>query len=111
MPSWMFNTFNKGRDICISKNNDFRRPTLFSYSLIMFSLFNNDAGLTQKQRVLKMLQNNKEVSSLDFAKAGILRYWAHIFDLRKEGYPIKMRDDIKRQPNGKIIYRHTFYSL
>ena len=62
----------------------------------MFSLFNNDSGLTNKQRVVKMLKNKKEVSALDFSKAGILRYGAYIFELRKEGLNIKMREEIKR---------------
>ena len=75
----------------------------------MFSLFKNDSGLTQKQRVLKMLQNNTEVSALEFTKSGILQYNARIHELRRDGYNITLRSEFVKK--GKRLVNYTYYSL
>ena len=78
----------------------------------MFWLFNNEAWQSQKQIILEMLKSRKEVSPRDMMLAGIARYGAHIFELRKEWHNIVMREETKRDAkNQKLIYRHTFYSL
>lgn len=45
--------------------------------------------LTQKQRVLRVLEDSKTITSMDGFMMGIVRLTAHVFTLRREGYPIK----------------------
>ena len=40
----------------------------------MFDLFNNNAGLTQKQIILNLLKRKKEVTPSDMMRKGIARY-------------------------------------
>jgi len=78
----------------------------------MFWLFETSHGLTQKQIILEMLKKGGEVSPRDMMLKWIARYGAHIFRLRKEWYPISMREEITRDAQWKaIVTRHTFYSL
>lgn len=69
----------------------------------MFWLFENDSWMSQKERVLQMLQSWKELEPKDFVGKFILRYWAHIFKLRKEGHQITTRMETIRTKDGKRI--------
>ena len=66
---------------------------------------------SQQEEVLYLLQTNKSVSSCVFAmERGILRYSVHIFNLRKEGYEIKMDYEWVTLKNWRK-QKKTTYSL
>jgi len=66
---------------------------------------------SQKEEVLFLLQaSSTGVSCFEFAmEYGILRYWASIFQLRKEGYNIEMED--KYVKKNWRTQRQTVYFL
>lgn len=76
-------------------------------------LFETNSWLTQKQQVLAMLQSWKELEPKDFINARILRYGAHIFNLRKEGHQITTRiESTHLKGNRKWMESiHPYYSL
>ena len=46
--------------------------------------------MTQNEQVLKHLLDNKKITSLEAVERyGIMRLGARIYDLKKQGYPIK----------------------
>ena len=75
----------------------------------MFNLFNNDKWLTQKERVLKILQSKEYVLPADFIKAYILRYWSYICQFRKEWYNIVTHRKVTKV--GKSVNVDIKYSL
>ena len=60
---------------------------------------------TQRDRVLRMLQTGNWVSVRDFLLAGISRFGARVFELRRAGYEIVSREEHK----GRA--RHVYYRL
>lgn len=104
----MFNTFNKGRDMCISKNNDFGRPTLFSYSLIMFIFFLPDTE-TQCNQIIKLLQKKEFVTLPEIMKMGIAWHTARISDLRKKWYNVQCIKEYVKVWKKTVL--HTKYTL
>jgi len=76
----------------------------------MFSLFGSN--LTQKEKTLKLLKTGRELSPVDFIKVGVYRYWAYLYDLRKEWYVIETREQLVRdKKNQKFVQKFTFYKL
>lgn len=69
----------------------------------MFSIFNNGSWLSQKQRVLQILQSKKECTPMDFVNRHIFRYSAHIHELRKQWHNIKTIEIIEREDKTKKI--------
>jgi len=66
---------------------------------------------SQKEEILYLLQNNKSVSSCIFAmEYGILRFWACIFNLRKDWYNIKTESKWVKLKNWRT-QRQVNYTL
>ena len=50
---------------------------------------------TQREKVLRMLESGNWVSVRDFLLAGVSRFGARIFEIRRAGYEIESREEHK----------------
>ena len=60
--------------------------------------------MTQNEVVLRLLLDNRSITSLEaMNKYGIMRLGARVYDLKKQGYPIKTFLRIGRSRNGESM--------
>ena len=60
--------------------------------------------MTQNEQVLKHLLDNKKITSLEAVELyGIMRLGARIYDLKKQGYPIKTYLRVGKSRNGESM--------
>lgn len=62
--------------------------------------------MTQNEEVLRHLLNNGSITSLEaMNKYGIMRLGARVYDLKKQGYPIKTFLRVGKSRNGEnMVY-------
>lgn len=60
--------------------------------------------MTQNEVVLRLLLDNRSITSLEaMNKYGIMRLGARVYDLKKQGYPIKTFLRIGKSRNGESM--------
>lgn len=60
--------------------------------------------MTQNEQVLRHLLDNKKITSLEAVELyGIMRLGARIYDLKKQGYPIKTCLRVGKSRNGESM--------
>lgn len=60
--------------------------------------------MTQNEAVLRHLLDNRSITSLEaMNKYGIMRLGARVYDLKKQGYPIKTFLRIGKSRNGESM--------
>lgn len=60
--------------------------------------------MTQNEQVLRHLLDNKKITSLEAVELyGIMRLGARIYDLKKQGYPIKTYLRVGKSQNGESM--------
>ena len=60
--------------------------------------------MTQNEVVLRLLLDNRSITSLEaMNKYGIMRLGARVYDLKKQGYPIKTYLRVGKSQNGESM--------
>ena len=60
--------------------------------------------MTQNEAVLRHLLDNRSITSLEaMERYGIMRLGARIYDLKKQGYPIKTYLRVGKSQNGESM--------
>ena len=60
--------------------------------------------MTQNEVVLRLLLDNRSITSLEaMNKYGIMRLGARVYDLKKQGYPIKTYLRVGKSRNGESM--------
>ena len=68
--------------------------------------------MTQNEQVLKHLLTYEKITSLEAIELyGIMRLGARIYDLKKQGYPIKTYLRVGKSRNGESTVSYTHLTL
>ena len=64
---------------------------------------------TQKEMILNYIKQNGSITNYEAFELGCCRLSGRILEIRREGYPIRMRREKKKSQNGRYKTYGVYY--